>query len=130
VGWSYAQRQVRLQGVTNNTRSIILPWVEAPHLASHILGLVLRRLRRDWQAKYGRALELVETVVDSSRFKLGRAALGKLVAQPGRVCAHKPGSCACGARGGRSFHSGPVLDVEKRQVFELPRPVVRLSGPL
>jgi len=68
IGWSAVQRETRLQQLTNNTRFLILPWVQVPYLASHILGLVLHRLRRDWQTKYARPLELVETFVDSSRF--------------------------------------------------------------
>jgi hypothetical protein len=37
-------------------------------LASHVLSLVLGRLRQDWQTKYARPLELVETFFDTSRF--------------------------------------------------------------
>lgn len=69
IGWNPAQRQVHLQQLTNNTRFIILPWVRVPQLASHILSLVLGRLRQDWQRKYARPLRLVETFVDTSRFK-------------------------------------------------------------
>jgi len=47
----------------------ILPWVQVPHLASHILSLVLQRLRQDWQSKYARPLHLVETFVDTSGFQ-------------------------------------------------------------
>jgi hypothetical protein len=68
IGWSPAARQARLQQVANNTRFLILPWAMAPQLASHVLSLVLGRLRQDWQAKYARPLELVETFVDASRF--------------------------------------------------------------
>jgi len=68
IGWTSAQRAVHLQELTNNTRFLILPWVRVPHLASHLLGQVLRRLPQDWQRKYHRPLELVETFVDSSRF--------------------------------------------------------------
>jgi Druantia protein DruA len=69
IGWSVAQRQAHLQQITNNTRLLVLPWVRVPQLASHILSLVLRRLRQDWQSKYARPLRLVETFVDTSRFK-------------------------------------------------------------
>jgi hypothetical protein len=68
IGWSAAARQMHLQAVTNNTRFVLLPWVRVPGLASHVLGHVLRRLRRDWRGKYARPLELVETFVDTSRF--------------------------------------------------------------
>jgi hypothetical protein len=68
IGWNPATRQVHLQQVTNNTRFLLLPWVEVPHLASHVLSRVLRRLPADWWRKYARPLELVETFVDTSRF--------------------------------------------------------------
>lgn len=69
IGWSAATRQAHLQEITNNTRFLILPWVRVPHLASHVLSLVLRRLRQDWHIKYARDLHLVETFVDTSRFQ-------------------------------------------------------------
>jgi hypothetical protein len=68
VGWDAAARQAHLQGITNNTRFLLLPWVVVPGLASHVLGQVLRRARGDWWRKYARPLELVETFVDTSRF--------------------------------------------------------------
>lgn len=68
IDWSGAERERGLQQITNNTRFLILPWVQVRHLASHVLGLVLHRLRADWQSKYARALHLVETFVDTSRF--------------------------------------------------------------
>jgi len=68
IGWSSPQRQQRLSLVTNNTRFLILPWVETPHLASHLLSLITRRLSRDWQAKYGHPIHLVETFVERDRF--------------------------------------------------------------
>lgn len=68
IGWSAAQRACHLEGVLNNTRFIVFPWVRVPHLASHVLSQVSRRLRPDWQAKYGQPLWLVETYVDRERF--------------------------------------------------------------
>jgi len=58
-----------LQGLTNNTRFLVLPWVEVPHLASHVLALIARRIRGDWQAKYGHPVHALETFVDRSRFR-------------------------------------------------------------
>jgi hypothetical protein len=49
-------------------RFLILPHVRVPHLASHILGLILRRLRADWQRKYAMAPCLAESFVDRERF--------------------------------------------------------------
>ena len=68
IGWSAAERQRALQQITNNTRFLVLPWVEVRHLASHVLSRVLRQLRADWQSKYSRPLHLVETFVDPARF--------------------------------------------------------------
>ncbi len=69
IGWSDRQRHRNLILLTNNTRFLVLPWVVVPHLASHILGLVLRRLRADWRSKYGHPVHLVETFVDRARFR-------------------------------------------------------------
>jgi len=43
------------------------------------------------------------------------------VAQPDHVCVHQLDHCPCGACAGRSLRTEPVLDHEKRQVFELPQ---------
>jgi hypothetical protein len=69
IGWSQEVRQRRLSWVANNSRFLILPWVRVPHLASHILAKLTRRLAADWQAKYGHPLWLAETFVDRSRFR-------------------------------------------------------------
>jgi Domain of unknown function (DUF4338) len=68
IGWSAQQRAERLWLVTNNSRFLILPHVRVAHLASHILGLILRRLRNDWQGKYQLAPCLAETFVERERF--------------------------------------------------------------
>lgn len=68
IGWNAATRARRLSYVTNNTRFLILPWVRVPHLASHVLGRIARRLSSDWQGKYGHPIHLLETFVDTSRF--------------------------------------------------------------
>ena len=68
LGWDPATRAAHLQRVTNNSRFLILPGVEVPHLASHVLGQLTRRLRADWQRKYQAPLSVVETFVDPRRF--------------------------------------------------------------
>ena len=62
-------RERNLQRLTNNTRFLIPPWVQVPHLASHVPGLIARRVRADWQAKYGHPVHALETFVERSRFK-------------------------------------------------------------
>lgn len=69
IGWSDTQRQGNINLLTNNTRFLILPWVSVLHLASHILGLILRQLRTDWLSKYGHPVHLVETFVEQNRFR-------------------------------------------------------------
>lgn len=68
TGWSAAAREANINLTTNNTRFLILPWVRVPHLASHILGQVARRIRADWLEKYGHPVHLLETFVDKERF--------------------------------------------------------------
>ena len=68
IGWSGAERQRALQQITDNTRFMVMPWVEVRHLASHVLSRVMGQVQADWQRKYARALHLVETFVDTSRF--------------------------------------------------------------
>jgi hypothetical protein len=69
VGWDRLTRERNLERLTNNTRFLILPWVVVPHLASHVLGLIARRIRADWQAKYGHPVYALETFVDRDRFQ-------------------------------------------------------------
>ena len=67
IGWDTEIRATRLSGIANNNRYLILPWVQVPHLASHVLGLIARRIRNDWVEKYGHPVALLETFVDRSR---------------------------------------------------------------
>lgn len=69
IGWDEPTRADRLSWITNNVRFLILPWVRVPHLASHLLARLTRRLAADWLTKYGHPVHLIETFVDRSRFK-------------------------------------------------------------
>ncbi len=69
IGWTPEQRQSRLHLVVNNARFLILPWVRSKNLASALLALAVRRLPQDWQARYGYRPALLETFVDSERFR-------------------------------------------------------------
>lgn len=68
IGWDDRTRQHHLPRLINNSRFLILPWIQVPHLASHVLALALRRVPADWQARYGRRPWLAETLVDPERF--------------------------------------------------------------
>jgi hypothetical protein len=64
IGWSDQARRANLSRLVNNARFLILPWVEVPHLASHILALAARQLPTDWLAAYAVRPLLLETLVD------------------------------------------------------------------
>lgn len=84
AGWSSAPRQLDLRDrfvgapkeayrhnlhrIAYNTRYLLLPWVDVPCLASHLLGRLARRIRADWQALYGHPVDLLESFVDTERF--------------------------------------------------------------
>jgi hypothetical protein len=68
LGWESRVRTQNLQFIANNTRFLILPWVQMSNLASHILGRIAQRVSGDWQAKYGHPLYLLETFVQADRF--------------------------------------------------------------
>lgn len=64
VGWNIAHRRRNLSWVINNSRYLIFPWVQIPHLASHALGQLARRVAQDWEARWGYRPVLMETFVD------------------------------------------------------------------
>lgn len=69
IGWSDEQRQGNLQLLVNNGRFLILPWVRVKGLASKILARSARQLPQDWQSHYGQCPLLLETLVDTDRFR-------------------------------------------------------------
>lgn len=68
IGWNVAAREQNLHRVVCNSRFLILPHVQVPHLASHVLGLALGRLGGDFRRRYGYEPLLVETFIDRERF--------------------------------------------------------------
>ena len=69
LGWPPWQRRTRLYLIANQSRFLLLPSTGCtPRLASRVLGLSLRRLPADWQARTGRPLLLVATFVAPARF--------------------------------------------------------------
>ena len=69
IGWGAQARRHNIRLLAYNTRFLILPWVTVPNLASHILGLMARRLSADWQAVYGHPIYFLETFIDPQRFR-------------------------------------------------------------
>ena len=69
IGWSPATRQRNRRLLAANTRFLILPWVQVPHLASHLLGCMAARLSADWQQVYHHPIYWLETFIDPARFR-------------------------------------------------------------
>ena len=55
--------------IAYNSRYLIAPWVKVPHLASHVLSRIARRISADWQELYHHRIHLLESFVDTERFK-------------------------------------------------------------
>ena len=68
IGWDERARRENLHRVVNNSRFLIFPHVRVPHLASHVLGQLARRVQADWQQHWGFAPLLLETFVDPRRY--------------------------------------------------------------
>jgi SRSO17 transposase len=69
IGWSDRQRKQYLHRIASNSRFLVLPWVEVPHLASHVLARNVRRLAQDWREHFDVAVWLLETFVDPRYFQ-------------------------------------------------------------
>jgi hypothetical protein len=70
LGWSPRQRARRLSFVVNNSRFLVLPErARFPNLASRALGLTLRRLSADWQARWQHPVLVVESFVDETQYR-------------------------------------------------------------
>ncbi len=66
LGWDERTRRRNLPKLVSNDRFLVRPGVVVKNLASHVLGLALRRLGRDWQRLHGsapgwRACDFVDT---------------------------------------------------------------------
>jgi hypothetical protein len=69
IGWSAATRRSNIHLVAYNTRFLILPWGRIPHLASHILSQIAKRIAPDWERMYDHPVWFLETFVDRERFR-------------------------------------------------------------
>jgi hypothetical protein len=69
IGWEEHIKRKNLHLIANNTRFLILPWVNIKYLASKLLSLSVGRLSHDWTQTYAHPIYLGETFVDIARFK-------------------------------------------------------------
>ena len=68
LAWSQEARERNVHLLAYNPRFLILPWIRAPHLASHILGRMAQIVPQDWQRLYAHPIYWLETFVDTARF--------------------------------------------------------------
>lgn len=69
IGWSTVERAAGLPRIANHSRFLILPWIDVPNLASHLLSRLTRRIAQDWLVQFGWRIELLETYVETGRFR-------------------------------------------------------------
>ena len=69
IGWDEDTRVRNLQHIVNNSRFLVLPWVEVKNLASRILSEAVRRMATDWKRYYRVEPMLAETLVDPRRYR-------------------------------------------------------------
>jgi len=107
IGWDRQTRERNLPFLSNNTRFLILPWVRVPHLASHLLAQICRKLPGHWMEKYGHPIHLLETFVERDRF------LG--------TCYRAAGWIHVGATAGRSRNDrDQMLSVPIKDIYLYP----------
>jgi len=68
IGWTPSVREKNLHLVLNNSRFLILPWINSKNLASKILGLCARHILKDFTESYGYKPVLLETFVEKDRY--------------------------------------------------------------
>lgn len=69
IGWDEATRARNLQHVVNNSRFLVLPWIQVKNLASRILSEAIRQVAVDWKRRYRMEPLLAETLVDPRRYR-------------------------------------------------------------
>jgi len=68
IGWEEKHRSKYLNGIVNNTRFLIFPWVKVKNLASKSLSLTIKRICSDWKERYNYKPVLLETFVDEKEY--------------------------------------------------------------
>ncbi|MES9901434.1 MAG: DUF4338 domain-containing protein [Sedimenticola sp.] len=68
IGWDPQLRLRNLPWIINNSRFLIFPHIQVPHLASHVLGQLARRVSDDWHIRWGFSPLLMETFVDPRQY--------------------------------------------------------------
>ncbi|NNK02062.1 MAG: DUF4338 domain-containing protein [Desulfatitalea sp.] len=106
INWTDEVRTANLKYVVNNVRFLILPWIHSKYLASRILGQIARQLPFDWEARYGYRPVLLETFVQTDRFK--------------GTCYKAANWIKIGTTGGYSLSSVYKKDVPTKDIYIYP----------
>ncbi|WP_372677854.1 IS701 family transposase [Desulfosarcina sp.] len=131
VGWSSRQRKRHLHQFAANSRFLIMPWVQIPNLASHVMARNIARLSADWLHHFNHQLLLLETFIDGRYFK-GTC----YKASNWQHIGHTHGSTKQGK--GYRYHGNPkeiylyVLDPDFRRVIDCrqqPAPIIDRPPP-
>lgn len=69
LGWRPEVRRHNVRFIAYNSRFLVVPWVQIPHLASHVLGQMMRRLGAAWEHVYAHPVYFAETFVDPARHR-------------------------------------------------------------
>ncbi|MBK1633816.1 hypothetical protein CKO31_24385 [Thiohalocapsa halophila] len=69
IGWERETRERHLGRVLNNARFLVLPWIRVRNLASRVLALAARQVGEDFAERYGERPVLLETFVETLRFR-------------------------------------------------------------
>lgn len=69
IGWDAQTRRKHLHRIIGLSRFLIRATVNCRNLASHVLGMALRQLPGDVETRYGYRPWLVETFVETERFR-------------------------------------------------------------
>jgi hypothetical protein len=68
MGWDEQTRVAMLPHLVNNNRFLILPEINIQNLASRVLAMSIRRMRKDWEKQYKIVPYMVETFVDREQY--------------------------------------------------------------
>ncbi len=68
IGWTWEERQANLHHIVNLSRFLIRSSVRCKNLASHILGLSIRKFPIDFEDRYGHRPVLLESFVDIDHY--------------------------------------------------------------
>src|SRR3989337_280485 len=68
IGWNEENRLKYLNRIVCNSRFLKVPQVKVKNLASHVLSMSMRQMKKDWAGQEGIEPVLVETFVEKGRF--------------------------------------------------------------